>query len=110
MDRCRYVYRCCPNLCIADEGGGEEGEFAAPLCTIPPDHEAITVGFCNNTVTICESMEGVIYHPGRTHADARMSVHGIADGIAMRDSRASIAAAHLSPRVQTCEALQYPIT
>jgi hypothetical protein len=55
-------------------------------------------------------MEGVIYHPGRTHADARMSVHGIADGIAMRDSRASIAAAHLSPRVQTCEALQYPIT
>ena len=55
--------------------------------------------------TIYESIKGVTNHLGRTHVGTRVVVHGKADTMAIRDSRADMAVARLmSIGAQTCEA------
>lgn len=54
-------------------------------------------------------MKGVNCYPDQTHAATRI-IHGKADNMVIRKSRASTAAARLSPQAQTCEASQPTIT
>lgn len=55
-------------------------------------------------------MKGVNYLPDRTHAATRIVVSGKADDMAIRDSRASTAAARLSLQARICEAFQHNVT